>query len=184
MKRQHIEQPARGVLRSKINNDTDEISIEELEEGLPIDEHALDEALLRQPDFLYQVSKRLALQTSRRDSAKQLLTETEARVDAEIRNDAYKADEKITEKEVSSQKILNKEVQTAERQLLNLNLIVGQLNALKEAYQQRSYMLRELTSLYIANYYGDAPTKDAARQMRDADARNAKEGMNRMRRGE
>ena len=137
------------------------VSIEELEQGLPIDEHDLNGALLRQPDLLYKVSKELTLQTSRRDAAKQMLAEVEAEVDAAIRHDAQVNDEKITEKEVASQKILDKDVQDAEKELLRLSLAVGQLGALKEAYQQRSYALRGLIDLYVANYFGDAssPTK-------------------------
>lgn len=129
--------------------------LEELEPGLQIDEHALDEALQEQPDLFYRVSKDLALLTSRRDAAKQNVSEVEAQVDLEVRSGAAKRDEKIPEREVDAQKRLHPKVKAAVAQMLQLNSAVGQLAALKEAFQQRSWVLKDLVGLYIANYYSD-----------------------------
>jgi hypothetical protein len=158
-------------------------TIEDLETGLQIDEYALDEALVAQPEYFYRVSKKLALTVSQRDAAKQGLAEEEARCDGQFREDAAREKEKLTETEVKNLIRLDKEVIKQQEQLNRLNREVGLLTALKEAYQQRSYVLKDLTSLHIANYYTNtdgAPSGRAA--LRDHTAQVAKAGMNRMRR--
>lgn len=159
-------------------------SVEELEQGLRIDEHALDEALIAQPESFYRVSKRLALLTSRRDAAKQALAEEEARCDGQIRSDAAKEKEKLTETEIKNMIRLDKDVGKAQTELNQLGREVGLLGALKEAFQQRSYVLKDLTSLHIANYY--APNSSdggpSGRALKDHRASHAKREMNRMRR--
>lgn len=162
----------------------EDAALADLEPGLQIDENAMEEALLAQPDSYYKVSKRLALVISRRDAAKQELAEVEARADAKIRRDAELAEEKITEREVKSQKRLDTDVKTAGSNVLTLNYHVGELTALKEAFQQRSYALKELVALYIANYYGDLPSGQMSRQLRNVDATIAKDAMSKLRRKE
>jgi hypothetical protein len=153
----------------------------ELEKGLRIDEDALDEALLAQPDLFYRVSKALALLSSRRDAAKQEIGEAEAVADLQIRTAARRDQTKITNEQVASEKRLNKRVKRAIDQMLHLNSAVAQFGALKEAYQQRSWALKELCNLNAENYYSDrsyggarndALTRVAERNKRDmADAR-------------
>jgi K+-sensing histidine kinase KdpD len=131
-----------------------DLRISELENMLILDENALDEALEQQPDLFYRVSKELALTVSRRDFAKQTKEEVEATVDAKIRHTAAVQDEKITERQIESEKRLHKDVQKAIKDLFVLNEKVGHLSALKEAFQQRSYVLKSLCDLYIAGYFG------------------------------
>lgn len=159
-------------------------TIEDLETGLSIDEHALDEALIAQPEFFYRVSKKLALTVSRRDAAKQALAEEEAKCDGQFREDAAREKEKLTETEVKNLIRLDKDVIKATETLNSLNREVGLLTALKEAYQQRSYVLKDLTSLHIANYYTntDGAQSSSRAALRDHTAQLAREGMNRARR--
>jgi hypothetical protein len=160
----------------------DATPIEELEQGLLIDEDALDEALFQQPDLFYRVSKQLALSVSYRDQTKQEKEDTEARVDAQLRHDAEIDDEKITEKEIESQKRLNKDVQKAARELLRLNKEVGSLTALKESFQQRSFVLNKLVDLYTAGYFGDANHSRTVSKVKDYDHHQARQAMNKIRR--
>jgi hypothetical protein len=171
--------PERAVVR-------DEKSIlERLEPYLQIDENALDEALIRQPDYYYQISKALALQISRRDAAKQLVEEAEANADIEIRRRGAKEDKKFTEGDIKSQKVLNIDVQNAERELLELNRSVGLLTALKESFQQRGYALNKLVDLYVSGYFGDATpkqTKSSQYEYKEERGREARVAMNKARR--
>lgn len=130
-------------------------SISDLEEGLAIDEDALEESCIRQPELFYRVAKELALQTSRRDAANQMVKEAEAKADGQIRHDAQVAEEKITEKEIESQKRLHRDVKSAIEYALLIGENVGQLGALKEAYQQRGYVLKGLIELHVTGYFGD-----------------------------
>jgi len=54
-------------------------------------------------------------------------------------------------------------VKSARFKLNELNTKLGKLEALKEAFQQRSYVLKELVALYTANYFGDVMTSSATR---------------------
>lgn len=150
--------------------------ISDLETGLRIDEHELSGSLLEQPELFYRVSKALALQVSRRDAAKQVVAETEAKVDMEVRRAAQVAEEKITEKQVAAEVLLSSKVQTAVAEHQRLALDVGKLTALKEAFSQRSYVLKDMVALYISNYYGDA-SNSSTRQVRADAGERAKQAM-------
>lgn len=150
--------------------------IAELEKLLGIDQNALELSLLVQPEAYYRVAKALVHETSRRDAAKQLLAETESRVDLEIR-DAWESNERIREGEVESQKRLDKRVNTALLQLSKLTQSVNELTALKEAFQQRSYVLKDLCALYIANYYGGDIEPNVAKQLKGHSAQENKDRM-------
>ncbi len=157
-------------------------TIERLEPLLQIDENGLDEALISQPDAYYRVSRLLTLQISRRDAAKQLVEEAEAEADLEIRSRAQKADQKITENEIKSKKILDEDVKHAESELLALNRSVGQLQALKEAFTQRGYALKSLADLYIANYYStNSSNSMSSHEVRDRKGQEGRVAMDRAR---
>lgn len=159
--------------------DAPRIAVDQLEEGLQIDEHALDDALVRQPDMFYRVSKHLALLTSKRDAKKQELSEEEARADAEFRNVAHKQKDKTTETELKNMIRLDRAVRKVSDELLALNRKVGEVSALKEAYQQRSYVLKDLVNLYIANYYSSNNDGGGSGRLRDHRAQHARDEINR-----
>lgn len=141
--------------------------IAELEKAMQIDPHALDEALIRQPDAFYRVSQRLALMLSKRDAAKQGLQELEAEVDRDIRKSSALAEIKSSEAQIKSLVRLDRDVKAAERELLDLNRDVAQWQALKEGFQQRSYVLKDLVSLHVANYFGDSTNSRAINHAKD-----------------
>jgi len=147
----------------------------EYQNALRIDEHALDEALLDQAPSYYEISKQVALQGSRRDALKQYLKEVEARVDIEIREEAQSAGEKVTEGLVTSRRLIHKDIQRAHRMFARGDRAVQALQALKEAYTQRSYALKELVNLWISNYYENSESEAATRASRDIRARGAKD---------
>ena len=133
-------------------------TIQELESGVLIDERRLEEACSQHPDFFYRVAKRLAYETSLRDAAKETLANKEAAADARIRLEAERAEEKITEREVDSKKRLDPQVEAVRKQYNDLIYSVAQWTALKDAFLQRSYMLKTLAELYVSNYYSDTST--------------------------
>lgn len=139
------------------------VSLEDLEQGLRIDENGLDAALVQQPDLFYRVSKQLAFLSSRRDAKKQELAEEEAKADAETRTVAERRKEKVTEAEIKSAVRLDPNVMRASKELITLGGQVGALTALKEAFQQRSYVLKDLVNLFVANYYGSNQDGTASR---------------------
>jgi hypothetical protein len=133
--------------------DDDAARIEEYEAMLGIDEHSLNEALEEQPDLFYRVGKILALQISRRDAAKQYLTNQEAIMDSQLRRNVGKSDAKPTDKAIAAQLRVSATVVNASDQLLRMEHSVRQWNNLKEAIVQRGHALRELVNLYVNAYY-------------------------------
>lgn len=156
--------------------------LEDLENELRIDEHALEESLRDQPHHFYRVSKALALEISRRDAAKQALADAEAEADLAFRKDAVENERKFNEGEVRATVQTDGGVVRARDRLNALAESVGKLSALKEAFQQRSYALKDLAGLYIANYYTASEHNTAERGMRDAAASSARRAMNEARR--
>jgi hypothetical protein len=175
----------------------------DLETSLAIDEHALEEALRDQPETFYKVSKALALVVSRRDAAKQALADAEATADLEIRDDAREEEVraaresvrakdksaaapskvKLTEGEVRARVMLTPGVLAARDRLTALSEEAGKLSALKEAFQQRSYALKDLTALYIANYYTATEHTSGDGTLKDRSARDARAAMHAARTG-
>ena len=127
--------------------------VHQLELGLRIDQNALEVALQEQPELFHRVSKALAVEISLRDEAKQLLAETEAEVDLSIRKENHKKEIKMSEAEIAANKRMDSDVKADATTYLNLCKTTNKLIVLKESFQQRSYALKELVSLYVANYY-------------------------------
>lgn len=148
----------------------------DLEELLQIDEHALEEALLAQPDAFYQVSKRLALEESRRDALKQYVKDAEAAAYLD-----YKKRGKATAEELKALVRTDKDVQDVVDKLLEKERMVGRLNALLDAFKQRGYALRDLWDLHMQSYYSDSfnterhkrhmAIREKQQTMRDSDYR-------------
>ena len=149
--------------------------LKHLEAKLIIDEHALDIALREHPDLFYKVASALALAISNRDEAKQNVDEIEAEVDAELRRAAAVSGEKTTEKEVESNKKVDKRVKTANDKFLEEKYTTAKWTALKDAYEQRSYALSKLVDLFLANYYSSNEDKKVGGPaLRDARAQQVK----------
>ncbi len=157
--------------------------LRELEAALAIDQHALDEALVGQPEAFYRVSKAYAMEVSRRDAAKQALGDAEATADLIVRKEAAEDDRKITEGEVRATVQTMPEVVAARQRLHELGETAGKLAALKEAFGQRSYALKDLTGLFLANYYTASEHTSTGAALRGRAAANNRERMNDARRG-
>lgn len=133
--------------------------LEDLRKKLQIDEHSLEIELKNFPNLVDDVGQASVLAISYRDEAKQELDEIEAKVDSEIRSEAAEANEKVTEKDVESQKKLDPKVKAANKKFLDLKLEAAQWGVLKEAFEKKSYALSKLVDLYIANYYSEIEKK-------------------------
>lgn len=150
--------------------------LKQLESNLVIDQHALDQALREHPDLFYKVATELALAISHRDEAKQDLDQMEATVDAELRRAAAVSEDKVTEKQIESNKNTDKRVVAANDKFLSEKYETAKWTALKDAYEQRSYALSKLVDLYLANYYSSQEDKKThAPAMREVQANKIKE---------
>jgi hypothetical protein len=160
------------------------MKLKQLEDKLIINEHALDVALREHPDLFYRVATELAIAVSNRDAAKMSLEKVEAMVDMDLRADAAKIGAKTTEKEIESNKKVDKTVIAANENFLSERYNAAKWTALREAYEQRSYALSKLVDLYLANYYSSQEDKKTgAPDFRTARAEHIKEENRRKRVG-
>lgn len=126
------------------------ITVEQLKSSLAIDEDALDDCLMEQPDLYYHVAEGFAMAVARRDQAKLQLEETTAELDGQYRQQALAAEEKLTEAALTRKLTATPRLQILERGLLDLKAEADRWQALKEAFQQRSFMLRELVQMMVS----------------------------------
>lgn len=126
------------------------VSREDLRDQLSIDKDDLDSSLVQQPDLYYHVAECFSEAVANRDSAKLDLDQAMAGLDEQLRQEAAAREEKITETLLQRRITTNPRIQEIERNFLRLRAEVDKWQALKEAYQQRSFMLRELVQMLIA----------------------------------
>ena len=157
--------------------DDHERLIAELEDGLRIDKHGLDDALEQQPDLYYRVSKAVTICVSRQDALKQEVEEVEAEADERVRMSAETLKEKLTETECKMRARLDPKLKGVRQDYIRMNRKVRELQALEKAFSQRSYAIKELVSLYVASYWGDNTGGRSSNSMKDRDAAIARHGM-------
>lgn len=123
--------------------------LETLREQLQIDRDDLDTCLVEQPDLYYHVAEAYVLAVAKRDEAKLDLEQATADLDKQFREAAAAAEEKVTEAALSRKLASAPRIQKLERELLGLRVEADKWQALKEAFQQRSFMMRELVAMFI-----------------------------------
>ena len=129
--------------------------MEELKQRLQLDKHALDDELIQQASMLHTVSDAYEEAMSERDDLKEKLATADAELDQSIRDDAEEHNEKITESMIKAKIQSDVEHKKAYFAYASAKLKAGKLLALKDAFKERGYMLRELCSLYLSNYFED-----------------------------
>lgn len=141
------------------------LTLTDLQEQLAIDKSCLDDEVIRQPMLFYSVSEMLVDALAERDAAKEELNSVDADLDGIWRRKLGREPKnKLTEAMVKNHVQLSAEHEKAFDVYLKAKTKADRLTALKEAFQARSYMLRDLVSLYSANYYEDASVKPTRAQ--------------------
>lgn len=121
---------------------------------LLIDRNKMDEMVANQPGNLADVSEKLAYAESRRDEKKEQLKT----VDAEVRLALVEsAEQKETEKLLDARVQVSPEHAAAFKTLLAAEREVGEWQALRDAWKDRSYMVREMC-LMIHDERAGAPS--------------------------
>jgi hypothetical protein len=124
-------------------------TLESLRSKLSIDKDDLDNALVEQPDLYYHVADAYVTAVADRDAAKLDLEQATADLDKQFRGAAAAAEEKLTETSLQRKIATTPRIQNMEKDLLYLRADADRWQALKEAFQQRSFMLRELVAMYV-----------------------------------
>ena len=122
---------------------------------LEIDRDDLDRCLMEQPSVYWSVSNAFAQAVAERDATKLDLEELQAN------------DEKLTEGSLQQKLTTMPKIQDLQRLRLEKTKNAESWQVLKEAFQQRSFMLRELVALYIAQRH-DQSMEAGAGQARNS----------------
>ncbi len=140
------------------------VSLSDLQKNLAIDKSVLDDEVIRQPMLFYEVSDQLTTALAERDAAKEELAVVDAELDNSWRRKLAKVKDRVTDKVVLSCVMTSPEHEKAFQSYLQAKTKADRLIALKEAFQQRSFMLRDLVALYSANYYETSSLKPTKAQ--------------------
>lgn len=154
--------------------------LEQLRSGLVIDKDNLDDCLVQQPELYYHVAEAFSHAIATRDALKLDIEIAEAREAKLIRELAAEADEKLTEAGLREQLALIPELQKLRRRRIEEESNISAWQALKEAFTQRSYMLRELVPMHLSRFNSGSVSSPRTQM---ADAARERAGEERVRRG-
>jgi hypothetical protein len=152
-----------------------------LREQLLIDRNALDDEVVRQPVLFQEVSEQFVMAQSEAAGAKEKLAGVDASLAHDLRTKWNFAGEKFTEGK------LDEVVQGSPKHIVaydhwsRLARRAAYLGALKDSYEQRSRMLRELGQLFVSGYFSRATSGATKRETDAAAATAGREGMNKLR---
>jgi hypothetical protein len=131
----------------------DKITFEEAEELLLINKHELDDDCVTQPSIFHSVGDQFLTAKSIRDKSKKNLAEVDATIAKELRLDADTKGTKLSEAKLQELIILDNRHKEAFAIWAEDNLISERWELMKESFSQRSFMLKDVCSLFYTNYY-------------------------------
>lgn len=149
----------------------------ELKGHLLIDRNELETELEKQSELYYEVCEAHARASSRRDELKVAMEEQYAISADSIRRAAEEEKAKITEASIKEQVILEKDYLDATAAYLEAKKLAELYGGLREAFDSRGKMLKELAQLYISGYYQVARVDSGGSAVREAMAGAAREVM-------
>ena len=142
------------------------IDIEEFRGYLAVDKANLDEDLCRQSSLFFEVGEAFTDACAERDTAKDDLNVISAELYREMRKKLErKADgNRITEEMVRTEVLSHRDHEDAMLRFLDTQRDAMLLEHLKDAFRQRSYILKDLAQLAVANFF----ERDSVRVMDDS----------------
>lgn len=130
----------------------------EYKKDLQIDSNDLDTCCLRQPILFDMYSQKLIPLYKLRDEIKLEIESFSAKLDGLIRESASAEGKKLTEAMVQNEIVRNIQMNALQQKYINICSEVKEAEIIKEAFQQRKDMLKIITELYIAGYWGSVQT--------------------------
>lgn len=125
--------------------------IEQMRSKLGIDRDRLDDEFIDQPQRYSDAGDIYALAISIRDMAKERLE----RADAQLLLDKLSADRprKLTKDAAMAEIMLDPDHQAAHARYIHAQRVANSASSLREDFRQRGYALRELTELWVGQYF-------------------------------
>lgn len=148
-----------------------------LRSALQINKNELDDEISRQSVVFQEVCEAQARAVSIRDEFKTSCEEQYAISSSKIRIKLEKSGERFTEAQIKESVATDKEYLDATADYLEAKKIADLLGGLRDAYDMRGKMLRELSHLFVSGYWSSVQIKGAASDSKNAAASLAKEAM-------
>lgn len=164
----------------------------DLEASLKIDKHNLDDDNLLSPQLMWEATKQLASARAALALAELDVKTAVAELDKSLRDDLSEQGEKVSEAKVTRLIEANPAIRKTKITAIKVQETVDSWEGMVEALKQRSYSLKQIGELHIANYYStesggrqraettdrlaDQNRKEAGRMSRDDDWRKRRKG--------
>jgi len=132
------------------------LNFDDLESGLQIDPDDLDNMVINHPQLYYFVCCGYTGAISSRDEAKDLLKQQDAELSFTVRQRLEEEGKRPTESQVAAAIETHDDHHAALSAYRARCVEADNWGNLKAAYEQRSYALREIVELHIANYSATA----------------------------
>lgn len=153
----------------------------DLRDKLRIDRDNLDFEIIAQPEYFYQAANACAEAISRRDRAYESIKQVDASLYMVVRVKAEETGAKVTETTVGNMVLADENHIEAHHAWAEAKADADSLAALRDAFQQRGYMLRDLVQLIVTGYYSEKPMNGDShhvaqfrRESRESSVRDAK----------
>lgn len=130
-------------------------NVDAYRDALQIDQYRLDDMLMQQPFIQQTISELHAEVASMRDAAKERLSRVDAQAAKVLRNRLMIEEGKVSEARIDREVPLTKEHKEAHHVYNELCALAAQWEALKDTSRNRAFVIRDLVSLYTANFFTD-----------------------------
>lgn len=147
------------------------LSLDEARSALVIDKLNLDEHLEQQPQLNSDISDAYEDAVRRRDTLKHDMEIAHAELDEQLRKAAVEAGEKLTEAALKQKITLIPRMRKLEKQMIDLNLEVGQWAGRRDSSRQRNDAMKAMSQLFASNYFA----RDYAKVREDREQQDARD---------
>lgn len=137
-----------------------ELTLEEAKKLLRIDKNSLDTMCVQHPELFFEVSDMCTYAIAYRDKTKEDMDQMWSTVATKLR----KA-EKITDKAVQELVSIDPAYIKAKNEFLDAKHEAERWSALKDAFMQRSGMIRSLCDLFVTGHYNIATVQSTKPRM-------------------
>ena len=134
--------------------------IDEYHDMLQIDPVRLDDHLIEQPSIFHSVCDAYAVEQSVRDRAKEDVKLIYSELYLSIKKRMDKRGRKMTEAALEAEIRSHPKHAEVVNWLLEVDGNLARWGALKDAFAQRQYMLRDMVGLHVTGYFVDSSVSD------------------------
>lgn len=135
------------------------ITLEEAKKLLAINTNKLDDECRFQPEIYYEVAANTVKAISVRDKLKEDKDNIWSKQFIKEKVEGKLDGKTLSDKTAETFADTSEEVEAANNEYLKAKEEADAWGALKESYQQRAVMLKELCGLYISGYFGEVSVK-------------------------